>query len=123
MNMSLISSLAGCTLIAALSCGAALAGPVVHERAQMGKAVLHSATQATCAAGFKANPAHINPMVHNGQHYTCTGPTIVCSPGFTAQETQTYPPGGGFKPIMGSPVTISNGHMVYTCAEPPAPPR
>jgi hypothetical protein len=85
-----------------------------------------------CPAGWVANPAHIDPNNPYGQSYTCTGPRIVCNryfkpvPPIVGSVPGTAPPGQFAIPtnFYGSPVIIlPNGHMQYTCAEPPPPPR
>jgi hypothetical protein len=82
---------------------------------------------ATCAQGFTANPPRYNDTVLTGQTYTCTGPAVVCSSRFTVQPLlvpvpPTTPDSFGTT-ISVAGVTIQNGRMVYTCAEPPTPPQ
>ncbi len=100
--------------------------PSAVSSSQINPPVLVS-NAARCAAGFTAAPGTIDPKNPYNQSYVCTGPAIVCSPGFKPQDSVagTVPgQNGGFgQTIYGSPVTIKNGRMVYTCAEPPAPPK
>jgi hypothetical protein len=83
---------------------------------------------AACAAGFTANPSTIQGSNPYDQSYTCTGPTIVCSAHFSPEDSVagTVPAAPGQllgQTIYGSPVTLSHGRMVYTCVEPPSPPK
>ncbi|MDE2135095.1 MAG: hypothetical protein KGJ49_10915 [Alphaproteobacteria bacterium] len=82
---------------------------------------------AQCPVGFTAMPATIDPKNPYGQSYTCTGPAAVCSPGFklVPSVAGTIPGGPGQfgTTIYGSPVTLKNGRMVYTCSEPQPPPQ
>jgi hypothetical protein len=83
---------------------------------------------AACAAGFTAKPSTIQGSNPYDQSYTCTGPTIVCSAHFApeASVAGTIPAAPGQllgQPIYGSPVTMQGGRMVYTCVEPPSPPK
>jgi hypothetical protein len=84
---------------------------------------------ATCATGFTAKPKTYIKGQTTGQSYTCTGPAAVCSPGFTLQQIAVpVPPPAGSTNALGTTkfvdgVSIIGGKMVYTCAEPPAPPK
>jgi hypothetical protein len=83
---------------------------------------------AACAAGFTASPSAIQGSNPYNQHYTCTGPAIVCSAHFSPEDSVagSIPAQPGQligQTIYGSPVTLQNGRMVYTCVEPPAPPQ
>lgn len=118
---ALCIALAG-ALVSATSAMAALPSQVVRGPVRVG-----NPNAAACAVGFTAAPATINAANPYNQSYVCTGPTIVCSPSFKAQDSiaGTAPStNGGFgTTIYGSPVTIKGGRMVYTCAQPPAPPK
>jgi len=83
---------------------------------------------AACAAGFTASPSTIQGSNPYDQSYTCTGPTIVCSAHFSPEDSVagTIPAAPGQllgQTIYGSPITMKGGHMVYTCVEPPSPPK
>jgi len=118
-----------------LAATAAIAGGSIAAANEPSQVVAHSIpipvgnpNAAQCAAGFTANPSTIDGANPYNQSYTCTGPTIVCSPKFKPQDSVagTVPPQNGQllgQTIYGSPVTIKGGRMVYTCAEPPAPPK
>lgn len=115
---------------AALAGGTAAMAEVpsqVAGQVERGPIQLGNPNASACAAGFTANPATINSKNPYNQSYTCTGPTIVCSPGFKPQDlvAGTIPGSGQSfgQTIYGSPVTIKGGRMVYTCAEPPTPPQ
>ena len=82
------------------------------------------AADAICAAGFDASPTTINGSEQYNQRYKCTGPKIKCSEGFHPVGSPvpvTGPIGGSTD--SGPPVTIKDGRMVYTCAEPESPPK
>ncbi len=79
---------------------------------------------AQCAAGFTATPATIDPKNPYNQSYVCTANTSapICSPGFKLVPVYlpAQAPGQLFGPLSPtSPVTMKNGHLVYTCQEPP----
>jgi hypothetical protein len=108
---------------------AAMANPpmVATDHSQIGTIPHPSPNVAACAAGFTATPSAIVGSNPYSQSYTCTGPAVVCSVHFSAQNVQVGsnpPQNGGFAtPIYGGPITIKGGRMVYTCAEPQPPPR
>jgi len=82
------------------------------------------AAEAVCASGFDASPATINGSEEYNQHYKCTGPEIKCSKGFHPLGSPVPVTGGiGGSTDSGPPVTIKDGRMVYTCAEPESPPK
>ena len=84
---------------------------------------------ATCATGFTAKPKTYIKGQTTGQSYTCTGPSAVCAPGFTLQQIAVpIPPPAGSTNVLGTTkyvdgVSLVKDKMVYTCAEPPAPPK
>jgi len=114
---------------AALACGpAALAKEPMHVYQGPIEIGHGDPNAAACAAGFTANPAVIQGSNPYNQFYTCTGPAIVCSAHFLPEDSVagTIPASPGQllgQTIYGSPVTLKGGRMVYTCAEPPAPPK
>lgn len=129
MSRVFVTSTAIAALTASIVGGAMALADVPHNVINNGGVIYHPAPSpvAQCAAGFSANPSTIKPTQQYNQYYTCTGPAIVCSPGFKAQNAVagTVPGSGGSfgTTVYGSPVTIKNGRMVYTCAEPQTPPQ
>jgi hypothetical protein len=94
-------NLVGVCVAFAMVAGSAMAAPVNSAvvNTQVKPPVLGVVTQ--CAAGFTASPGVLkNVNFDSNVVYTCTGPTVVCSPNFAAPN---------------SPVTIQGGRMVYTC--------
>ena len=77
---ALCIALAG-ALVSATSAMAGLPDQVVKGPIRVG-----NPNAAACAVGFTAAPATINAANSYNQSYVCTGPTIVCSPSFKAQE-------------------------------------
>jgi hypothetical protein len=76
---------------------------------------------ARCAPGFTAVPATIDPKNPYGQSYVCMTSAPVCSPGFQLVAVYLPPaPGQLVGPVSpSSPLTMRNGRVIYTCAEPP----
>jgi len=131
--MSAFSNKAFLLALAAALAGGGVASAAVPSEVAPGEVVrgpiqVGNPNTPACAAGFTANPTSINGAGLYGQSYTCTGPEIVCSAHFKAEDSVagTIPPPPGQllgQTIYGSPVTIKGGRMVYTCAEPPPPPQ
>jgi hypothetical protein len=125
--MSAFSKKAFLLAVTAALAGGSVATAEVPTAVERGPVQMGNPNASACAAGFTADPAAIDSKNPYGQSYTCTGPTIVCSAGFKAQDSVagTIPAQPGQllgQTIYGSPVTIKGGRMVYTCAEPPKPP-
>lgn len=111
----------------ALVSGSAMANQLTNSAMMNHPYPYPQSNVALCPAGFTAAPATINPQQPYNQSYTCTGPAAVCSPGFklVPSVAGTIPGGPGQfgQTIFGSPVTLKNGRMVYTCSEPQPPPQ
>jgi len=78
-----------------------------------------------CTAGFSTGTT-IDPSQPYNQSYVCTAGLIVCSPGFA--PVVVYLPAQGQGELLGpvspaSPIAMKNGHPIYTCQGPSAPPR
>ena len=125
--MSLQTKVVSSIFAVAFVCGSAAAGEgVVAKTTTIPKL---AGQFVSCPAGFTASPVMVDPKNPYGQKYTCTGPVAFCMKGFSLVAPVVgygpVPPGGLIgKVFYGSPVTIDTSeHMVFTCQQPPAPPK
>jgi hypothetical protein len=82
-----------------------------------------SASTAVCADGFTADPDHVTGGQYD-QSYVCTGPKLKCSDHFSPQGSPEAVHGGvGGSVDDGPAAVIKHDREVYTCAEPPSPPK